>query len=125
MLREIRKIWDGALYLETGHEAARDAVYLVCTVLDVLPGPPPTAILDAAAPFPLSRRPGVAGAGYPGEKPHNLRLSGITGRRQDVFGDYSFERPLRPGQRLVLTDMACYAALMERCGEPAPFIEAV
>lgn len=124
MLREIRKVWDGAIFLETGQEAARGAVYLTCTVLDVLPGPPATAILDAAAPIPKPGRPGVLGAGYPGEKPYNLRLMGITGSQWDVFGDYSFDRPLHPGQRLVMTDMAPFAAASERSGSPAPFIEA-
>jgi carboxynorspermidine decarboxylase len=114
VLREIKKR-GFEVYLEAGHEAARGAVHLLCTVLDVLPGLPPTAVLDvsAAAVAPDLPRPRVDGAGYPGEKPYHYRLIGMAG---DIFGDYSFNRPLRAGERLLLRDAARLAAWRDRCG---------
>jgi carboxynorspermidine decarboxylase len=51
-------------------------------------------------------RPEVAGAGFPGARAHNYRLAGPTCLAGDVIGDYSFDRPLVPGDRLVFGDMA-------------------
>ena len=53
-------------------------------------------------------RPQVVGAGRPGEKPHTYRLGGLTCLAGDVIGDYSFDRPLTVGDRLVFADMAHY-----------------
>ncbi|MBP7402619.1 MAG: carboxynorspermidine decarboxylase, partial [Clostridia bacterium] len=53
-------------------------------------------------------RPGVVGAGQPGEKPYTYRLAGTTCLAGDVIGDYSFDAPLRAGDRVVFEDMAHY-----------------
>jgi len=47
-------------------------------------------------------------AAQPGEKKHTFRLTGMTCLAGDVIGDYSFDTPLRPGDRLVFHDMAHY-----------------
>ena len=44
----------------------------------------------------------------PGEKPYLYRLAGPTCLAGDVIGDYSFDRPLQPGDTLVFEDMAIY-----------------
>ena len=123
-LREIKKRCGLALYIEAGHELLQGAVHLLCTVLDVIPGRPPAAVLDAvAAPVAKRLRPRVDGAGYPGEKPWGFRLCGMTGARGDVFGDYSFDAPPQPGRRLLLRDVARFAAAQERDGDgPLPFL---
>ena len=69
-----------------------------------------------AAAYPKIR-PLIHGAGYPGEKPYNLRLMGMTGAPGDVFGDYSFDRPLEIGQRLLLRDVAPFAAAQSGRGQ--------
>jgi carboxynorspermidine decarboxylase len=48
------------------------------------------------------------GAGQPGEKAHTYRLAGLTCLAGDVIGDYSFEHPLKAGDKLVFLDMAHY-----------------
>ena len=50
----------------------------------------------------------IVGAGEPGEKPHTYRLGGMTCLAGDVIGDYSFDRPLEIGDKLVFLDMAHY-----------------
>ena len=40
--------------------------------------------------------------------PHRYRLGGPTCLAGDVIGDYSFHRPLRPGDTVVFDDMAHY-----------------
>ena len=53
-------------------------------------------------------RPEVRGAGAPGERAHTYRLGGLTCLAGDVVGDYSFDRPLQIGDRLIFDDMAHY-----------------
>jgi len=53
-------------------------------------------------------RPNVIGAGLPEEKPYRYRLAGPSCLAGDVIGDYSFDEPLRPGDKLVFCDMAHY-----------------
>ncbi|NLC70514.1 MAG: carboxynorspermidine decarboxylase, partial [Desulfuromonadaceae bacterium] len=53
-------------------------------------------------------RPDIDG-GYPaGEKPYTYRLAGPSCLAGDVIGDWSFEKPLNPGDRLCFLDMAHY-----------------
>ncbi|MFP4054262.1 MAG: carboxynorspermidine decarboxylase [Phycisphaerae bacterium] len=102
------------VYLEPGEAIALHTGVLVSTVLDVVHNERDVAILDtsAAAHMPdvleMPYRPDIPGAGKPGEKPHTFRLGGLTCLAGDVIGDYSFDRPLEPGDRIVLADMAHY-----------------
>ncbi len=53
-------------------------------------------------------RPPLIGSGPPGEKAFTYRIGGPTCLAGDVIGDYSFDRPLKAGDRLVFGDMAIY-----------------
>ena len=115
-LLAFREKWGGHLqiYLEPGEAAAIRTGVLVCTVLDIVNNGMPIAILDtsASAHMPdtleMPYRAEILGAGTPGEFPHTYRLAGGTCLAGDVLGDYSFPRPLVPGQRLALLDMSHY-----------------
>ncbi len=102
------------VYLEPGEAVALNAGWLLCTVLDVIETDMPTAILDtsACAHMPdvleMPYRPGLVGAGEPGEKPHTFRLCGKSCLAGDTIGEYSFEHPLEVGDQLLFTDMAHY-----------------
>ncbi len=63
-------------------------------------------------------------AGQPGEKPHTYRLAGPTCLAGDVIGDYSFNAPLSPGDRLEFLDMAIYTMVKNNTfnGMPLPAI---
>ncbi len=73
------------------------------------------AILDASASthmpdvLEVPYRPDVIGAGDAGEKAHTYRLGGNTCMTGDVIGDYSFDTPLAPGDRLIFTDQMHYS----------------
>jgi carboxynorspermidine decarboxylase len=48
-------------------------------------------------------------SGQPSEKKYTYRLAGPSCLAGDVVGDYSFDEPLKRGDRLVFTDMALYS----------------
>jgi carboxynorspermidine decarboxylase len=72
------------------------------------------AILDTSATahmpdvLEMPYRPVIVGGADPGAKPHTYRLGGMTCLAGDVIGDYSFDRPLQIGDKLVFLDMAHY-----------------
>ena len=53
-------------------------------------------------------RPEIIGAGKPNEKQYTYRLGGPTCLAGDIIGDYSFDMPLNPGDKLIFCDMAHY-----------------
>jgi carboxynorspermidine decarboxylase len=53
-------------------------------------------------------RPVIIGGDEPGAKAYTYRLGGMTCLAGDVIGDWSFERPLEVGDKLVFLDMAHY-----------------
>ena len=53
-------------------------------------------------------RPVITGGGEPGEKAHTYRIGGPSCLAGDVLGDWSFDEPLGPGDRLCFEDMAHY-----------------
>lgn len=106
--------WRTQVYLEPGEAVALNAGYLVATVLDVVRADLPHAIIDASVPahmpdvLEMPYRPQIVGAGEPGERAWTCRIGGLSCLAGDVAGEYSFDRPLVPGDRLVFTDMAIY-----------------
>ncbi len=118
------------LYLEPGEACALNAGALVATVLDVVHNDMPIAILDASctchmpdvlempyrprvfrdAAWQGEAAPGPKAdiGGEPGEKPHTVRLAGASCLAGDTLGDWSFDTPLKPGDRVVFEDMAHY-----------------
>jgi carboxynorspermidine decarboxylase len=102
------------VYLEPGEAIALQTGFLVTRVLDIVENGMPIAILDTSAAchmpdvLEMPYRPDIIGAGQPGELAWTCRLGGPTCLAGDVIGDYSFDRPLKPGDRLVFTDMAHY-----------------
>jgi len=115
LIRDFQERHGLRVYLEPGEAAALDAGFLVAEVLDVVERGTPQAILDTAVPchmpdvLEMPYRPHIVGSGLPGEKPFTYRLGGVSCLAGDVAGDYSFDRPLAVGDRLVFTDMAIYS----------------
>ena len=114
LIRRFRQQYKVDVYLEPGEAVALDAGYLVASVVDVLHHDIDLAILDTSATchmpdvLEMPYRPRITGAGKPGEKEHLYRLGGPTCLAGDLIGDYSFDQPLSPGDRLVYQDMAIY-----------------
>jgi len=102
------------IYLEPGEAVVLNTGYLVSTVLDVVSNDLTIAILDTSAAchmpdvLEMPYRPAVIGSGLPNEKNHTYRLSGPTCLAGDQIGDYSFDTPLKIGDKLIFCDMAHY-----------------
>jgi carboxynorspermidine decarboxylase len=102
------------VYLEPGEAIALNTGLLVAEVVDVLERDKPVAILDTSvtAHMPdvleMPYRPGIIGGADPGKKAFTYALGGMTCLAGDVIGDWSFDKPLKPGDRLAFTDMAHY-----------------
>lgn len=103
------------VYLEPGEANVLNAGVLVSTVLDIVANDMDIAVMDtsAEAHMPdvllMPYRPNVMGSRKAGEKKHTYRLAGPSCLAGDVIGDYSFDRPLKRGDRLTFTDMALYS----------------
>ncbi|MBT0665609.1 carboxynorspermidine decarboxylase [Geobacter pelophilus] len=102
------------VYLEPGEAIAIGTGILVSEVLDVVHNEMDIAILDVSATchmpdiLEMPYRPGITGGYNPEEKSHTYRLAGPSCLAGDVIGDWSFEKPLNPGDRLAFEDMSHY-----------------
>jgi len=111
----LREKYGVEVYLEPGEAIALNAGYLITTVLDIVRNGMEIAILDTSAACHMPDvlegpyRPPLQDSGYPGEKAHTYRLGGPTCLAGDIIGDYSFDRPLQVGDRLIFEDMAIYS----------------
>ncbi len=114
LVNQFQEKWRTSVYLEPGEAVALNAGYMVSTVLDVVSADMDVAIIDSSVPahmpdvLEMPYRPHIIGSGMPGEKPYTFRVGGLSCLAGDVAGEYSFDRPLQVGDRLVFTDMAIY-----------------
>lgn len=126
----ISKKYDVQVYLEPGEACALNAGYLVTEVLDTGKNGMNYAIVDTSAAchmpdvLEMPYRPFIIGSGVSDEKPYTYRLGGPTCLAGDIIGDYSFDKPLTEGDRLVFTDMAIYSMVKNNTfnGMPLPAI---
>ena len=118
------------VYLEPGEAVALNAGYLATTVLDTHQNGIDIAILDTSATchmpdvLEMPYRPTLLGSGEVGEKEFLYRLGGQTCLTGDTIGDYSFDQPLKSGDRLVFGNMAVYTMVKNTTfnGMPLPAI---
>lgn len=103
------------VYLEPGEAIALNAGWLAATVLDIVHNGMDIAILDASAAchmpdvLEVPYTPEIEGAGKPNKKAFTYRLGGNTCLAGDIIGDYSFDAPLKAGDKLFFKDMAIYS----------------
>lgn len=130
VIRAFSEKYGVQVYLEPGEAVAIHTGVLVAEVLDLTWNTMDQAILDTSATchmpdtLEMPYRADIFGAGAPAEKPHLYRLGGMTCLAGDVIGDYSFDHPLQPGQRLMFDDMAHYTMVKTTTfnGIPLPSI---
>lgn len=115
-INRIKEKYGVEVYLEPGEAVALRAGFLVTEVLDIVETSEyPAAILDTSAAchmpdvIEMPYRPPLKNSGEKGEKAHTYRLTGPTCLAGDIIGDYSFDEPLKRGDRLVFEDMAIYS----------------
>lgn len=114
LVQRIRERYGITVYLEPGEAIAIGTGILMSRVVDTVRNGMDIGILDVSVTchmpdcLEMPYRPEIRGAGNPGELAHSYRLGGGTCLAGDVIGDYSFDRPLEPGDRLIFEDMAHY-----------------
>ncbi|WP_371194189.1 carboxynorspermidine decarboxylase [Glaciecola sp. SC05] len=102
------------IVLEPGSAVAWQCGPLVCEVVDIVENEEKIAILDisATAHMPdvleMPYRPVISDAGLPGEKAHTYKFGGNSCLAGDVIEQYSFDKPLEAGTRLIFEDMLHY-----------------
>ncbi len=113
-LQRLKATYNLDIILEPGSAVAWQTGPLVCEVVDIVENQGSIALLDisATAHMPdvleMPYRPHIEGAGLPADKPYRYRLGGNSCLAGDVIGEYSFDEPLKPGDRLVFADMMHY-----------------
>jgi carboxynorspermidine decarboxylase len=115
LLIHLRTTYNLEVYLEPGEAVVLNTGFLVTSVVDLFEsGGKNIAILDTSATahmpdvLEMPYRPEIIGGAYPGEKHYTYNLGGLTCLAGDIIGDWSFDAPLKLGDRLVFKDMAHY-----------------
>lgn len=132
-IRRMRDRYGLKVYLEPGEAIALDAGFLAATVLEVIEGPErelPVAVLDVSAAchmpdvLEMPYRPPLSDSGEAGERKYSYMLAGATCLAGDNIGVFSFDEPLKPGQKLLFGDMAIYTMVKNNTfnGMPLPDI---
>jgi carboxynorspermidine decarboxylase len=110
-----KKKYGVQVILEPGEAVALNTGVLAASVLDIVEnGRTKIAILDTSAEthmpdvLAMPYRPEIVGAGKSGEKKHTYRLGGMSCLSGDIIGDYSFDKKLEVGDKLMFLDMAHY-----------------
>lgn len=114
--------------LEPGAGLVVDTGYLVSRVLAIHKNEKDIAIIDASASthmpdvLEVPYTPHIIGAEKPGVLAHSYILGGKTCMTGDIIGEYSFGTPLKPGDRIVFTDMMQYSFVKNNTfnGVPLP-----
>jgi len=128
LVRYIRQTYDVEVYLEPGEAIALNAGYLITEVMDIVHNDMDILILDVSAAchmpdvLEMPYRPPLRDGFSAGEKTYTYRLSSLTCLAGDVIGDYSFEREVKIGDRLIFEDMAIYSMVKNNTfnGIPLP-----
>lgn len=114
LIKHFKGTYGLEVYLEPGEAIAIGTGLLVSEVLDVVHNGMDIAILDVSATchmpdvLEMPYRPDIKGGFAAGDKAHDYRLAGPSCLAGDVIGDWSFNAPLQPGDRLAFLDMAHY-----------------
>ena len=114
-INNFKKTYGVQVYLEPGEASVLNAGVLISSVLDIVTNEMEIAILDASAEthmpdvLLMPYRPYIMKSAQSNEKKYTYRLAGPSCLAGDVMGDYSFDKPLARGDRLVFTDMALYS----------------
>jgi carboxynorspermidine decarboxylase len=115
LINRFKKRYGVQVYLEPGEASVHNTGVLISSVLDLVTNQMEIAIMDASAEthmpdvLLMPYRPSVLRSAEPHKKKRTYRLAGPSCLAGDVMGDYSFDRPLRRGDRLVFADMALYS----------------
>jgi carboxynorspermidine decarboxylase len=102
------------IILEPGSAVAWQAGSLIAEVVDIVENEQLIAILDISATghmpdvLEMPYRPAVRGSGLAYEKKYTYKLGGNSCLAGDIIDYYSFDKPLKAGDRIIFEDMLHY-----------------
>lgn len=114
IIKEFKAKYDVEVYLEPGEAVGWQTGTLVATVLDIFENGMNVAILDTSAEahmpdtLAMPYRADVRGSGEACEKKYTYRFGGNTCLAGDIMGDYSFDTPLKIGDKVIFEDQIHY-----------------
>jgi len=114
LIKGFKEKYNVEVYLEPGEAIGWETGTLITTVLDIVDNGMKIAILDSSAEahmpdtIIMPYRAEVRSAGKAGEKAHTYRLAGNTCLAGDIMGDYSFDTPLKIGDKIIFEDQMHY-----------------
>lgn len=114
VIKEFKRKYNVDVYLEPGEAVGWETGVLVSSVLDIFTNGMNIAILDTSAEahmpdtLAMPYRAEVRGAGKANEKKYTYRLGGNTCLAGDIMGDYSFDKPLEIGDKIIFEDQIHY-----------------
>lgn len=114
IVKGLKEKYNVEVYLEPGEAVVLNAGFLVTSVMETFNNVIDVAIVDTSAAchmpdvIEMPYRPPLYNSGESGEKKYTYRLGGPTCLAGDVIGDYSFDEPLKEGDKLIFEDMALY-----------------
>lgn len=133
LIKNLRAKYDVEVYLEPGEAVALNAGFLSAAILEIVENGKHTAILDASAAchmpdvIEMPYRPDVLGSDMPGKNGYTYTLGGATCLAGDIIGEYSFDKPMIIGEKIIFCDMAIYSMVKNNTfnGMPLPSIAVI
>ncbi|WP_415398359.1 carboxynorspermidine decarboxylase [Sulfurimonas sp. CS5] len=114
IIKEFKAKYDVEIYLEPGEAVGWETGVLVSSVLDIVDNGMKIAILDTSAEahmpdtLAMPYRADVRDSGEAGEKEFTYRFGGNTCLAGDIMGDYSFDKALKIGDKIIFEDQIHY-----------------
>ena len=114
LIKDFKEKFGIEIYLEPGEAVGWETGYLVSSVLDTFYNGMNIAILDTSAEahmpdtLAMPYRAEVRGADNASVKKYTYRLGGNTCLAGDIMGDYSFDKPLQIGDKIIFEDQIHY-----------------
>lgn len=115
LLKDLRELYDIDIILEPCTGIVANCGYLVTSIIDIVHNGKDIAIIDGSAicHIPdaayIGWKRDIVGASSSGEFSYNYIIAGCSCYAADVWGDYSFKKPLKVGDKIVFKDAAMYS----------------
>lgn len=114
LIKNFKNRYGVEVYIEPGEAVGWESGVLVASVLDIVQNGMDIAILDTSAEahmpdtLAMPYRADIRHSGKVNEKKYTYRLGGNTCLAGDIMGEYSFDRPLSVGDKLIFEDQIHY-----------------
>jgi carboxynorspermidine decarboxylase len=118
LLKDFKNTYDVGIILEPGSAFTYQSGYLVSTILDIVENSGiKTAILDVSFTchmpdcLEMPYKPVILGATDERKGEPTYRMGGVSCLAGDFMGDWSFDKELKPGDKIIFDDMIHYTTV--------------